>query len=375
MGWVFPKEKAAMMGSKKPTQTSSFESTPEYTRRAVVKAGLGVMALAAFAGVAGCTLKESEADMALNPENKRIDWETYAGKDPQWWRSQESKALADRLVSYQQPDGGWRKTMEEEVKDEWALSTIDNGATWGQIRYLAKIYTVTSDQKYRESCVRGIEFLLANQHESGGWPQIPGTDGTYHAHITFNDDATTEVMRLMGDVGAQSEAEGFVWVEDALARRAGESFQKALRFTLDSQVVIDGTLCVWCQQYDEINLEPAAGRKYEPAALSTWESVSIVKFLKTQPDGDPEILRAVDAAMAWFDDVKLQGLRYERDGTDGRLVQGNPDDFLWARFYDLDTNTPIFGDKDGKVYDDVSKISQERRAGYDWYGTWPLELL
>ena len=145
--------------------------------------------------------------MALDPENKRIDWEMYAGKDAEWWRSQEARALADRIVSYQQPDGGWRKTMEEEVQDEWLASTIDNGATWSQVRYLAKSHAATGEQNYRESCMRGIEFLLASQHESGGWPQIPGASGTYHAHITFNDDATTEVMRLMRDIAAQSETE------------------------------------------------------------------------------------------------------------------------------------------------------------------------
>ena len=312
--------------------------------------------------------------MALDPENKRIDWEMYAGKDAEWWRSQEARALADRIVSYQQPDGGWRKTMEEEVQDEWLASTIDNGATWSQVRYLAKSHAATGEQNYRESCMRGIEFLLASQHESGGWPQIPGASGTYHAHITFNDDATTEVMRLMRDIAAQSETEVFFWVDETLALRADTSFEKALRFTLDSQVSVGGMLCAWCQQYDEVTLEPAGGRKYEPAALSTWESVSIVKFLKTLPDGNPEVARAIDAAMAWFDAVKLRGLRYERDGSDGRLVQAGPDDLLWARFYDPETNTPVFGDRDGRVYDDISKVSQERRAGYDWYGTWPLEL-
>ena len=36
--------------------------------------------------------------------------------------------------------------------------------------------------------------------------------------------------------------------------------------------------------------------------------------------------------------------------------------------------TPLFSDRDGKIYDDVSEISKERRTGYDWYGTWPLQL-
>ena len=264
---------------------------------------------------------------------------------------------------------------DDEDQGIWNYSTIDNGTTWFQVRFLARSYVATADERYMQSCVKGIEFLLDSQYDSGGWPQIMSEEvnGLYHAHITFNDDATTEVTKLMRDITTRPEEEDFAWVEEDIALRADESFARALRFILDHQIVIGERLTAWCQQYDETTLEPAGGRAYEPAAVATWESTAIVKLLQELPY-DPEIDHAVDAALAWFDDIKIHGMRYVRTEDDGYLEEAGPDDYLWARFYDLENGEPIFGDPNGEVYTDVSLVSQERRAGYDWYGTWPQEL-
>jgi PelA/Pel-15E family pectate lyase len=48
---------------------------------------------------------------------------------------------------------------------------------------------------------------------------------------------------------------------------------------------------------------------------------------------------------------------------------------LWARFYDIDTNQPIFADRDGVAKHDLADIGYERRNGYAWLGYWPQKLL
>ena len=48
---------------------------------------------------------------------------------------------------------------------------------------------------------------------------------------------------------------------------------------------------------------------------------------------------------------------------------------LWARFYEIGTNRPIFSDRDGVAKHDLSEIGYERRNGYAWLGTWPAPLL
>jgi PelA/Pel-15E family pectate lyase len=56
------------------------------------------------------------------------------------------------------------------------------------------------------------------------------------------------------------------------------------------------------------------------------------------------------------------------------LVAEEDADPLWARFYELDGDRPIFGDRDGKVYYDLSEISRERNLGYGWYTEHPYKV-
>ena len=44
---------------------------------------------------------------------------------------------------------------------------------------------------------------------------------------------------------------------------------------------------------------------------------------------------------------------------------------LWARFYEIGTNRPMFVGRDGIIHDHLADIEQERRLGYAWLGDWP----
>jgi len=48
---------------------------------------------------------------------------------------------------------------------------------------------------------------------------------------------------------------------------------------------------------------------------------------------------------------------------------------LWARYYEIGTDRPLFGDHDDEVHRKFSDISVERRTGYAWYGSWPEDVL
>lgn len=94
----------------------------------------------------------------------------------------------------------------------------------------------------------------------------------------------------------------------------------------------------------------------------------------------PEIVDAVEAAVAWLESVALSGLRYERfadaEGhADRRVVEDATGGRLWARFHELGTNRPLFLGRDSVVRYQLSEIERERRAGYAYYGTWPATLL
>jgi len=48
---------------------------------------------------------------------------------------------------------------------------------------------------------------------------------------------------------------------------------------------------------------------------------------------------------------------------------------LWARFYDINTNRPIFSGRDGVIKYRLDEIELERRSNYSWIGPYATELL
>ena len=50
-----------------------------------------------------------------------------------------------------------------------------------------------------------------------------------------------------------------------------------------------------------------------------------------------------------------------------RLVPAPGNGPIWARYYEIGTDRPIFGDRDKSIHDNVNEISKERRNGYSWY--------
>ena len=48
---------------------------------------------------------------------------------------------------------------------------------------------------------------------------------------------------------------------------------------------------------------------------------------------------------------------------------------LWARFYEIGTNRPMFVGRDGVIRERLADIEHERRVGYSYLGSWPRELL
>ena len=151
-------------------------------------------------------------------------------------------------------------------------------------------------------------------------------------------------------------------------------------FILKTQIRQDGKLTAWCAQHDQKTLEPAWARSYEPPSLSGAESVGVVRFLMSIEEPTPEIVVAIEGAVAWFRSVAMKGVRLESarrdDGRKDRWLAPDPDASpLWARFYELGTNRPLYLDRDSVFRYDFTEISYERRSGYSYHGTWVAKLL
>ena len=307
-------------------------------------------------------------------------------------RQGESIRIAENILLYQRHNGGWPKNYDEArrlTEDERKAvlekksrtdTTFDNGATHSEIRRLARAHQATGDERFSRAALGGIAFMLQAQDDHGGWPQYYPRARGYSRYITFNDNAMIGVMTVLSDV-AQGRPE-YRFADEKLRARAQAAVEKGIECVLKCQIVAQGKKTAWCAQHDEKTFLPQKARSYELPSISGAESVSIVRFLMRLDAPSPEVVQAIQAAVSWFDEAKLEGIRQSRvddesapGGWDKVVVKDAGARPMWARFYDIATNRPIFCSRDGIPKATLAEISHERRTGYSWLGYYATALL
>ncbi len=316
-----------------------------------------------------------------------VRWNDVLRQPAEWYATPEARGVAATMLRYQSPEGGWPTDVDTTqppsekflaLKPSGRAPTIDDGATTTPLRVFALIVTATNDPELRAAFERGFDYLLAAQQPHGGWPQYFPLKPGYYTHITYNDQAMVNVLTLMRETAAGSAP--FAFVDEARRARAAAAVTRGLACILRTQVRQDGRLTAWCAQHDETTFAPAAARNFEPVSLSGNETVGIVRFLMATTPLTPEIIAAVEGAVTWLESVPVRGLRIEgftaADGQRDRRAVADPvAPVLWARFYELGTNRPIFAGRDKVIRYDFNEIERERRAGYAYLGNWPADLL
>lgn len=299
--------------------------------------------------------------------------------------------IAEKMLIYQLSNGAWPKQLEDKsvVKYETPIddalmakikattymhATIDNKATSREINALVKAYKNTQNKAYLKAAEKGIDYILKAQYANGGWPQYYPDQSSYRAEITYNDDAIINVLNILQNIAQQTN--DFEVVDKTYIPKAQDAVKRGIDCILKTQVLQNGKPTIWAAQYDQNTLKPAKARNFEPASLSTSESVSIVKFLIRVPQPTAAVKSAIVNAINWFNANKIIGYKFDKlpNANDKGLI-ADANSVIWARFYDLQTNKPIFGDRDNSVKDNVADISYERRNGYAWYGTWANSLI
>jgi PelA/Pel-15E family pectate lyase len=318
-------------------------------------------------------------------------------REAAWYSSAEARHIADVIVSFQTPAGGWGKNMnmtkeprrpgvsftpnnlsrflspgdfDAPLEPDWNyVGTIDNDATTTQMNFLAKVITAVGlkdESAYRAAFLRGMNYLFAAQFPNGGWPQVWPLEGGYHDTITYNDDAMTQVVELMRRVADGKQ--DFSFVPKNIRKRADASFARGIRCILATQIVANGTLTVWSQQVDALTLKPASGRNYEPPAQCASESASLLLLLMNDlPHPNAAEQKSIRAAAAWFKKTAIYNQRWRRSPDGAQLVPTPGAEPIWARYYQTGTDIPVFADRDKSIHDNVSELSKERRNGYSWY--------
>jgi pectinesterase len=325
----------------------------------------------------------------------QMRWRYVIQKMPDsWFGSDEAKQVTGNVLLYQRDIGGWPKNIEmhkpltDSQKDSLASkksvndAIFDNGATTQEMLFLAKVYKQTRDERLRDAFNRGLNFILEAQYDNGGWPMFYPLKGKYYNRITFNDNAMVNLLKVLKDICTRQPYYDDLVTDDVVAL-AKTAYDKGVQCILDAQIVKNGKKTVWCAQHDEVTLEPAYGRPFEHPSFSGAESKEIILFLMDIENPSPEVIDAVKSGVEWLDnhrikDKKIETFVNENGRNDRRIVDapGAPD--LWARFYHLELEVPIFGDYKTPpeiLFDMADIIDPARRYGYHFYGTWNETLI
>jgi len=318
-----------------------------------------------------------------------LNWRNILRQKKSWYSTVEAQQIANQVLMYQHGNGGWAKNIDmtkpiskSEIakKKEHQETSIDNGATIKQLWFLKKIIDQKDEEKYRQSFRKGIAYLLEAQYENGGWPQFYPLKKGYYTHITFNDNAMIGVLNLLDDV---HKSKSYSFISENMQSQISEAISKGIAITLDMQVKLNGKLTVWCAQHDKTTLEPAKARAYELPSLSGSESVGILRFLMSRPNPSDRMITAIEAGVQWFKDHKIENKKVkwidvetDKGSRRDRVVVTEPGAKpLWARFYSLETQEPIFVGRDGVVKTSLSEIEWERRTGYSYISGYARDLL
>ena len=361
-----------------------------------------IIACIAAAMLAGNATAQSITKKGPEPKEKDVEKISFRNvarnMNSEWYKTADAARVADSVLAYQFPSGGWAKNqnwhwtpdakkakeranIKRLIKSKEGIgATIDNMSTTIEILYLTKMYGATGKSKYRKAALKGINYLWNAQYANGGWPQYfplkkAQKDGTpdYSAHITYNDDAMVNVMKLMRDLAKGTKAPYDVLkLNKKELAKAQQAFDKGLQCILNTQIRKNGKLTVWCQQHHFETLEPVGARKYErPSFSGSHETADIVELLMGISNPSNEVIASVEAAVDWLrkhriEDMRLKQFKNAKGEFDRQLVAEKGAPHLWARYYDLETEKPFYMDRRGIKLDNYNDLEHERRTGYSY---------
>lgn len=272
-------------------------------------------------------------------------------------------SVADLIVALQNEDGGFqvlpdnyemsqKETGLGSMKD---VSSVYNGATTSELKYLAKYITANKpeDSKYQDAFVKGIKYLLTTQRDNGGWSMNPGSGSGFNANIEVGNKAMTEVLTLLSDIAILNNQD-YVFARKVMnVDEIKSAVEKGNDFIVKSQISNNNKKSGWATQYDKSG-NVTMGHTYERESVSSYTTKDVIDYLMTIHNPSQDIKDAVESAYSWLKDVKIADKEQEvvkdtsmNNGFDVYLVDGSG---TWASNYVYDKATdsyrPLYSDVD-----------------------------
>jgi PelA/Pel-15E family pectate lyase len=276
-----------------------------------------------------------------------------------------ARAAGECLVRGQLRSGGWAASMDfdetgrqksayrvdaerKKLGSNW--TTFDDNKTQSALTFLMRLDQVLKfqDATIHEAALFALDSVLKAQYPNGAFPQgyqefpdptkfpvkkasypgewprkFPGEK--YQLFYTFNDNALADTIDML-----------FLASRIYQDSKYRDSAIKAGGFILLAQMPEPQP--AWAQQYN-FDMHPVWARKFEPPSISGGESQGILRILLSlyRETGDAKFLAPIEPALKWLQRSQL---------PDGRL----------ARFYELQTNKPLYFTKQYELTYDSSDM-------------------
>ncbi len=268
-----------------------------------------------------------------------------------------AREAAEALVYGQLESGGWTQVIHFAAANRmgkyrkgkggsWNTSSLDDGQTQAALEMLMRADQALGFKhvEIHEAAQYGLNALLRAQFANGAFPQVwngpaepksaarakypeydwktEGRVKNYWDYYTLNDGLAGTVAATLIEAHRVCKDEKF----KAALERLGDFL--VLAQMPDPQPA-------WCQQYS-YEMVPIWARKFEPPAVTGWESQDVLETLIriSRHTGKKKYLEPVPAALAYLKKSLL---------PDGRA----------ARCYELRTNKPLYMDERYQLtYDD-----------------------
>ncbi|NPV47139.1 MAG: polysaccharide lyase [Armatimonadetes bacterium] len=271
---------------------------------------------------------------------------------------QAARDAAAALLSGQMHSGGWYYSIEldpgkrqeyayrdlpqRSVSRWYEATTLDDDTTQAAVRFLMRYDELTGfrDERVHEAVGYALASLLAAQYPNGAWPvnwitypspadpaEFPVLAASYPPEwprrwpktfagcYVLNDDLIADMVQTMLQAW---DTYGDQRYFDSACRAGG--------FLLLAQMPEPQP--AWAQQYNR-QMHPEWARKFEPPAVVSHESMGAMEtlLLLYRRTGDRKYLEPIPRALAYLRASLL---------PDGRI----------ARFYELQTNRPLYFTRD-----------------------------
>ncbi len=273
-----------------------------------------------------------------------------------------AREAAEALVDGQLESGGWTQVIHfarprrgrmgkyrKRRVGSWNVSSLDDGQTQAALAMLIRADQALGFQhaEIHEAAAYGLDALLKAQFANGGFPQgwrapvqpqpvrkarLPDydwkTEGrvkNYWDYYTLNDNVAGTVCETLIVAHQVYKDKKHL----AALARLGD-------FLILAQM--PDPQPGWCQQYN-YEMVPMWARKFEPPAITGWESQDVMETLIkiARHTGRKKYLEPIAPALEYFTRKCLL--------PDGKI----------ARYYELKTNKPLYMDKSYRLtYDDSS---------------------